>query len=421
MPQRAGAVVPPGLVVVLVGAGHTHVELLLQGHRFADAGLELVVVSPDPTHPYSGMGPGLLGGTYSVADVSLPIADLAARAGARFVQQAVVSHDPQSQSLVLSDGSALSYDLASFNVGSEVAADESAEGRPALCPVIPVKPIAGLAAAREVIEAVCRGGRGARVAIVGGGPAGVELAGNVAWLLAQCGRPLGAPVAPESAAVASDAESRVDLYTSERPLAGLSGRRLQYVQRCLEASGVRVHRGPRVDVALLCADSAGAAGVPGLEAAGQEAARLEASRLSPSPPDLVLLATGIGPPRALHAFGLPCAADGSIVVDRYLRAEGHDRVFAVGDCAGFADEPLDRVGVYAVRMQRVLLGNLLATAAGTPLQPFTATGPYLGGLNLGFGRGILYRGPWTLRGRLAFLVKDWIDRRFMRRYQQPAA
>ena len=410
MPERAEAVVPPGLVVVLVGAGHTHVELLQQGHRFADAGLELVVVSPDRTHPYSGMGPGLLGGTYSIDDISLPIADLAARAGARFVQQAVVSHDPQSRTLILSDGSTLGYDLVSFNVGSEVAADESAEGRlraggrQAACPVIPVKPIAGLAAAREVIEAVCRGGRGARVAVVGGGPAGVELAGNVAWLLAQCGRPLGAPVAPVSAGAVRDAGSRVDLYTSERPLAGLSGRRLRSVQRCLEASGVRVHRGPRVDVAVLCADSGGAAVVPGLEAA------------EPPAPDLVLLATGIGPPRALHAFGLPCAPDGSIVVDRYLRAEGHDRVFAVGDCAWFADEPLDRVGVYAVRMQRVLLGNLLATAAGIPLQPFTATGPYLGGLNLGFGRGILYRGPWTLRGRLAFFIKDWIDRRFMRRY-----
>ncbi|TVR02136.1 MAG: pyridine nucleotide-disulfide oxidoreductase [Spirochaetaceae bacterium] len=387
MPERAGAAANAGATVVLVGAGHTHVELLLQGHRFTEAGLQLVVVSPEPAHPYSGMGPGLLGGTYSVADISLPIGDLAARTGARFVQQSVVSHNPQSRTLMLADGSALGYDLVSFNVGSEVPADA---GRSAVCPVIPVKPIAGLAAAREVIEAACRAGRGARVAIVGGGPAGVELAGNVAWLLAT----LGAPAA------AAGAESRVDLYASDRPLAGLSGRRQRYVERCLKASGVRVHHGQRVDVAALCGGAAG---------------------LLPSPPDLVLLATGIGPPRALDAFGLPCAPDGAILVDRYLRAQGAEHVFAVGDCASFAEEPLDRVGVYAVRMQRVLLRNLLATAAGTPLQPFTATGPYLGGLNLGFGRGILYRGPWTLRGRPAFRAKDWIDRRFVRRYQRPVA
>lgn len=44
-------------------------------------------------------------------------------------------------------------------------------------------------------------------------------------------------------------------------------------------------------------------------------------------------------------------------------------------------------------------------------------GDYLLIYNLGDGTGIFSRGGMTFGGRPAFWIKDWIDRRFMKRFQ----
>ncbi len=370
--------------IVLLGAGHCHIEVARRAGELTRAGHELLLVSPEREHPYSGMGPGMLGGTYSLQQILLPAAELVERGGGRFIAAAALSHNPQARTLQLSTAHELNYDVLSVNTGSELgscrgtAADTSGAAAPAERPVYAVKPIRQLAAARSAIEQRCRARGNCRVAVVGGGAAGVELAGNAAQLLRRCGV----------------IDPAVDLYSTTAALAGLEGSRLRYVRRRLERAGVTVHAGGKVDPSQLRAD-------------------------------VTLLATGIRPVATLAGFGLRCAADGALRVDRHLRAEGTARVFAVGDSAWFNEQPLDRVGVYAVRMQGILMHNLALSAAvadgnaeARQLERFEATGVYLGGLNLGFGRGILFRGRWTIRGRPAFTLKDAIDRRFMHKFQQ---
>jgi hypothetical protein len=51
------------------------------------------------------------------------------------------------------------------------------------------------------------------------------------------------------------------------------------------------------------------------------------------------------------------------------------------------------------------------------LQPFEPGGDYLLIFNLGDGAGIFYKRPILFGGRLAFIIKDYIDRKFMRRFQ----
>jgi NADH dehydrogenase FAD-containing subunit len=70
-----------------------------------------------------------------------------------------------------------------------------------------------------------------------------------------------------------------------------------------------------------------------------------------------------------------------------------------------------------VRQNPVLCHNLLAALEGRPLKRFDPGGDYLVILNLGDGTGLLYRSGRVLGGRLAFGIKDWIDRRFMRRFR----
>ena len=358
--------------IILVGAGHTHIELALRARELTEAGIEVVVVSPFRSHPYSGMGPGLLSGLYSAADVMLPAAALVEQAGGIFVRDRVSAVDPVKQVVSLEHGESLRYDVISLNLGSEPNLEVDGYGR------FPVKPISNLGEARRAIELRSTHDATIRVAVIGGGPGGIELAANTAHLL-------------DSLRVT---RRQVDLYTGNSPLGNVKGRRERYVESFLTRAGVRINRGYRVLPDDLDAD-------------------------------FVLVASGIRPPKVLEHFGLPLAADGGVLTDEYLRATGFENVFAVGDCGTMRDSPLDRVGAYAVRMQPVLQSNLRFAASepddpGSPrtLLPFTGRHKYLAGFNLGYRRGLLYRGRWTLTGRAAFRVKNRIDRGFMRRYQR---
>jgi NADH dehydrogenase FAD-containing subunit len=70
-----------------------------------------------------------------------------------------------------------------------------------------------------------------------------------------------------------------------------------------------------------------------------------------------------------------------------------------------------------VRQNPVLFHNLMASLNGEELMPFDPGGSYLLIFNMGGGIGILHKAGITIGGRLAFRLKDWIDRRFMRRFQ----
>ena len=52
-----------------------------------------------------------------------------------------------------------------------------------------------------------------------------------------------------------------------------------------------------------------------------------------------------------------------------------------------------------------------------PKSTFTPSGKYLLILNMGDGSGILCKHRWVWNGCWSFLLKDFIDRRFMRRFQ----
>ena len=51
------------------------------------------------------------------------------------------------------------------------------------------------------------------------------------------------------------------------------------------------------------------------------------------------------------------------------------------------------------------------------MQIFTPQTDYMLILNLGDGRGILWKKKFIWNGRLAFLLKDYIDRKFMKKFQ----
>jgi NADH dehydrogenase FAD-containing subunit len=133
--------------------------------------------------------------------------------------------------------------------------------------------------------------------------------------------------------------------------------------------------------------------------------------------DAAFLAVGIRPSPIFKESGVPVGEGGELLVDSFLRSPAYPEIFGGGDCIALKGARLAKVGVYAVRQNPILFHNLMAALEGGPLQPFIPQKDFLAILNMGYGRGILWRRDWVYEGRLAFLLKDYIDRSFMKKFQ----
>ena len=136
------------------------------------------------------------------------------------------------------------------------------------------------------------------------------------------------------------------------------------------------------------------------------------------PFDIIFVAVGVSPSKVFGKSGIATGVDGGMLVNRYLQSTAFSNIFGGGDCISFADSPLDKVGVYAVRQNPILVHNLMAALEGTELRAFDPGGQYLLIFNLGDDTGILYKYSLLFGGRLAFFIKDYIDRKFMRHFQE---
>ncbi|MDB5316614.1 MAG: putative Selenide, water dikinase [Rhodospirillales bacterium] len=352
--------------LVLLGAGHAHVEVLRDLARDPVAGLRITVMSRERFSPYSGMLPGVIAGHYAAAEALIDAPALAARAGASFVQDSAVAIDLARRVVRGGDGAEITYDLLSIDIGATPALD--AEG--AATHAIPVKPIdalltrfAGVAAAQSY-------------AVVGGGPAGFEIA---------------------LALRARHGEAQITLA------AGLLGL----------LPGLPEGARRRAMAALARHEVALSEGHPVTEV---EAGALHFAGRPTVAAEALLWCTGAGAPGVLASSGLPCDAEGFVHVQAGLDVPGHLEIFAAGDAASFLPRRLPKAGLYAVRQGPVLAANLRRAVAGEPPLPFHPQRHALLLLSTGDGHAIGTRNGFVVEGRWVWRWKDRIDRAFMRRY-----
>jgi len=363
--------------LVLLGGGHAHMVTLSRLGRFRELGFGVTVVQPSEHHYYSGMGPGMLSRIYAPEEIRFRTKAIVEGQGGRFVNDRAERIDPGEKQVRLASGETLDYDVLSCNVGSFVDSPlTDADGN-----VFSVKPIASLLQAQKRALEVVRQGR-TDFAIVGGGPAALEIGGNLRGLL--------------SGEVSQD-RYRIRIFAGRSFLKRLPEAVRSRARRRLGRLGIEV-----VEAGYVQELSGGS---------------LRMADGSEYPADMVLLATGVKPSRLFVDSGLAVGPDGGLAVNRFLQHVEHSDIFGGGDCIHFQEQPLDKVGVYAVRQNPVLADNLLASLQNRELAPFDPSGGYMLIYNLGDGSGILHKGRLTMNGRPAFWVKDRIDRKFMRRFQ----
>jgi selenide, water dikinase len=353
--------------LVLLGAGHAHVEVVRRLANRPEQRLRLTLITREPWTPYSGRVPAYIRGECAAAEAYIDLGPLSAAACTRLVLGAATAIDLAERRVSVSGRPALSFDLLSIDIGG-IPAVPAGGG-------IPVKPIGGLLAELEQLNRTLA--PGARIALIGGGASGAELAlalarrfGSRFRIVLVCDTPdplYHAPPVVRDIVRAALAETAVEL-----------------------ACGV--HAGPHVGGKLALSDGSF------IDAAA------------------VLWATQtIGPP-VLAEAGLACDPSGCALVDPTLRSQSHGFVFAAGDCATIPDAPRPKAGVWALRAGPVLAANLRRVARGQPLRAWKPPADALAIVGLGDGRAVAWRGRLAVSGRSAARYKDWIDARFMRRY-----
>jgi selenide,water dikinase len=122
-------------------------------------------------------------------------------------------------------------------------------------------------------------------------------------------------------------------------------------------------------------------------------------------------------PAWFAATGLALDAAGFIAVGPTLQSLNDPDVFAAGDCAALIETPREKAGVYAVRAGPPLARNLRLRASGKPARPWTPQQRHLALISAGPHYAVASRGPLKLEGAWLWTLKDRIDRRWMRMYQ----
>ena len=366
-----------GKHLVLVGAGHAHLSILKDLPSLQMQGHTVTVINSGAYHYYSGMGPGMLAGVYRPEDVRINVEKMVEDSGGRFLQDTVTRLDPVGKCVHTQTGQKILYDVVSCNVGSYVRPlSEMTPGDA----VFAVKPIEHLLKARKKIIKLLRQRGQIVVTVVGGGAAGVEIAANIRTLVD-----------------AESGQADIHLIAGERLLKRFPERVRRYALESFVDRGIDVREGVRVEY---FSDGS-----------------IQLSDNSSFSSDVCLLTSGTRPATLFTDSGLPTAEDDGLLVNRHLQSIEHPEMFGGGDCITFQPAALDRVGVYAVRQNPILLHNVLAALNDDSLDPFSPPKTYMLILNMGDGSGIVWRNGLIFRGKPVFWLKNFIDTAFMRKFQ----
>ena len=361
--------------LVLIGGGHAQVALLKSLAMKPVAGLRTTLISREIDTPYSGMLPGYVEGVWSDRDIHIDLARLTGMAGARFINAAVTGINAGERRIEIAGRPSVPYDLLSINIGGEPDLF-AIEGAAEHC--IPVKPIGRF---RQKLASLTEAGHPKRLAVIGGGAAGCELA---LALSARWQRDTGAR--PDITLF-----GRAARLVPEHP-----PRAARHLFEAMTRAGCDIHCG--VEVSRIAEG------------------HLQLDNGDTHEFDACFLVSAVAPPAWLADTGLALDPAGFISVSASLQSISHDNVFAAGDVATIASDPRPKAGVYAVRAGPILARNIRRYITGRPPRAWRPQRRALAILGTADGSAIGIRGTHASTSRMWWWVKKWIDRRWMANY-----
>ncbi len=386
--------------LLLAGAGHAHIGML---RRINDASLDpssidICLVSEQTQTIYSGMLPGWLAGHYQLDDISIDTQSLCARAGVRFIQQAITQVHAASNTVVtggnetssgdemLTDDTALTlyYDVLSLNTGADTdigwsgsSGSDVSHDVDTSTGVIAIRPLSAFITHWQQILTDAQQSDNYQLAIVGAGAAATELV-----------------MAAQVALQHINNNHQVTLVCGKQLLSGFNTRFKERVIRQLHRHGIKIVYERAIDYRnghLSTTDDS-------------------------LPMNAVIAATGVVGAAWTINTDLQTLDKGFIAVNNLQQSISHPNVFAVGDVATRVDKEVAHSGVHAVHGGAVEADNLFAYLKGESMQEYQPKARTLYLLSCGDKYAIASWGDWSLQGRGLWYLKRYIDKRFVKSY-----
>lgn len=364
--------------LVLLGGGHAHVHVLAALAQRPLPGWDVQLVTPHRRQIYSGMLPGWIAGHYGIEACAIALDELALRAGVGFRESVGTGVDLEHRSLHCAGGAPAHFDVLSIDTGPVAAVDRlPGSGEHAL----QLRPIeAFIAQWPRLVDTMLARCRRFDLAILGAGAAGLEVAFAI------------------QRRAQADGWSHLRLAlvgSAELPLEGAPMLARRRAPELLRSRGIGWHGDRRATQVAY--------------------GTIHFERHPPLRFDACLAATGAAAPGWPALSGLATDEQGFTRVGRTLQSISHPHVFAAGDVAAYHDRR-PKSGVFAVRAGPALAANLRAFCDGAAPRPWRPQARALYLISTGDRHALATWGGLVSAGRWAGRWKDWIDRRFMRRF-----
>ena len=368
--------------LVLLGGGHTHVIVIRKWAMRPIAGVRLTLVSTDALTPYSGMLPGLVAGHYTVTQSHIDLTRLCRWAGVRFIEEQATSIDPELNQVNFLERPSIEYDTLSIDTGGAPRLDNV---KGASAHTVPVKPVHRFYDHWREIEAKAKANaESLDIGVVGAGAGGFEI------LLAMHQKLLGNHSSEDVI------QHRFHWIIRDQPLGGYPETVGRMALKACAEKGIICHHGFNVVEV----------GDGFLHSEKGEHIKL----------DEVLWCTEAMAPSWPASSGLRCDRSGFIEVNDSLQSLSHPNVFAAGDVAIQVNHPRPRAGVFAVRQGPVLFSNLQRAVTDRALKRYRPQDKFLTLLSMGSKSAIGNKGIFSVQGKWVWRWKNWIDLRFMARF-----
>ncbi|KHE71897.1 FAD-dependent oxidoreductase [Halobacillus sp. BBL2006] len=356
--------------LLLVGAGHAHLEVLRQLKEESMNDVDICLISPSDYQYYSGMFSGYTEGLYSKEETRVNIRKLAKETGVHFIRKMAKKILPDHHKLICMDGAVYPFDVISFDIGSR-----------SLPPDFFNSVAKSIKPNYHFIDYIEEIRQTSQPLIVGGGAAGTELALSIQAYKERNRLP-----------------GQVRLITSETILPGSPSWISNKMKDLLMKKGIQVWENERVQEVedhYIKTDFGNKVRHTG-----------------------VLWLGGALSDQIFRRSGTEVDEKGFALVRSTLQFHNYDYLFGAGDCVTMSDHPeLPKSGVYAVKQGPVLFENLKNYLTGEPLTDYSPQKNAMYILSTGRKKGFLIYGPLVHHSHRAWKVKNKIDREFMEKYQ----
>lgn len=382
--------------ILILGAGYAGLRVALELSRLLEGrqeSVKLTLVDQNPYHQHMILFHRLATAAAQEREVLVPLPRVLRGNNVEVCQGRVAHIDPLLRLVVLDDERVLSYDRLVIALGGQTDY-EGIEG--ASDHTLSLRSFAEATRLRDHIQACFRAGARTQdpaqrrilltFAIVGGGFVGCQFAGELAGSLHDLCRTTGVP----------RSEVRVALVESDTML-------LRPFQSWAHNEAVSVLDRQLVSVYLSTT----------VERVEEQSLFVSGDRVLRAA--TIVWTTGIRAPALLEQSGLPTDTLGRVRVDRYLRVQGHDTVFAIGDCAHIEDSQgwvVPSTASHAMRQ-----GEYLAQVIQAELDKRTSYEyrPLRIGhlVSLGPGKGVGDPLGMPISGRVASLLKHGVEKWYL--------